>query len=143
MRDFKQYLRGTHKVAIAAALICLPVILISGLVTEYFQTQAVGRLHYKYAPQKETPWVDIAADSATLQAWRNIFLLGPGKGPQTVADIAQAYKSLFSTGKLTRVLPDTQVRVTQRTGEADCYVLIFSGDSAGKSGWVDCRLIYH
>src|ERR1035438_6567415 len=136
MPDIREIQRGTHKVAIAAAIICLPVILIAGFLTELFQARAVGRLHVKYGPQKEAPWVDVAADRETLEAWRVIFLKNKY---EAASDVARDYSKLFSGGKLTRVKPDTEVHITERTGEADCYVLILSGDSANKSGWVDCH----
>jgi hypothetical protein len=154
MADLETIGRKTHKIAKIWAIICFCVMVVAGVITDHFKQSTAnqerqqhsqrdslmfGRLHVKYAPDKETPWVDIATDRDTLKAWRRVFV-GP-EGPQTKADIARDYGNLVSTGKLTSVEPDTLVHILQRENEYDCLVSIVAGKNATQSGWVDCRWI--
>lgn len=151
MPDLATTPRNSRKIAIIIGCACFFVILISGALRELFiqsatnqQTAAsqrfMGRLHVKYAADKETPWVDVATDRETLEAWRGIFVQGHGRH-RTQEEIARDYGDLMATGRLRNVEPDTLVRILKRDGESDCQVTIFSGKNRGQSGWVDCHWI--
>src|SRR5271169_1898030 len=78
-------------------------LLFGGQVTEAATSRlpdarSAGRLHIKYAADKETPYVDVAVDRDTLRAWRGIFV--DHEGPQTTAEIARDYGKLVSAHKL-------------------------------------------
>lgn len=148
MPDLETVERRIRRYLIIAAWIIIPLTAIVGVLTQAFKESAAsrpttGRLHNRYGANEETPWVDVAADRGTLETWRVIFLQGHGEHGSSVAGIAQDYGKLVSSGKLTSVAPDTQVRITQREGETDCRVTILSGSKTDQSGWVDCRSIYH
>ena len=154
MADIEKIERKTRKVVIWVAAVSFVVIVISGVLTDLFNESAanqqrqrqqhpdslmLGRLHIKYAADKETPYVDVAVDRDTLRAWRGIFV--DHEGPQTTAEIARDYGKLVSAHKLISVEPDTLVRVLEKQDEYDCLVSVIAGKDATRSGWVDCRWI--
>jgi len=151
MPDLDKIARKSHKIAILVGCVCFVLVLVLGALEQLFKQSAanqhaatsqpiLGRLHVKYATDKETPWVDVIADRDTLEVWRAIFMTGHGPR-KTEAEIARDYGKLVSMGELTSVDPDTLVRILERQGESDCRVTILSGKNIEKSGWVDCRWI--
>jgi hypothetical protein len=145
--DIATIQRKTHKIAVSVGIAAFVVIVASGVLVDLFrqsvheqqQPPALGRLHIKYEPGKETPYVDVFTDRETLAAWRAIFVDAPAS--QTEADVIADYAKLVQTGKLTPVDPDTLVRVTQREHPTDCRVTILSEKHREETGWVDCRWI--
>lgn len=146
--DLAKIANKTHKLALIFGGISFALILVFGALTQMFkdsaasksQPRSLGRLHYKYAPNKETPWVDVAADRDTLEAWRGLFIVGHGHH-RTTEQIAHDYGELLHTGKLLTVKPNTLVRVVKQEGDSDCYVTILSAENREQSGWVDCNEI--